>query len=144
MSAPINLLVVGDDENACLFLAKMLAGRDWQIDTAWRASRALQLARRKLYDAVVFNYAAAESEHGADVCRQIRQLQPHAREVFLAGDPRIGAVYRAVEAGAERVLPKPVEPTELIKVLDEQLAAAGRQWPQPRAEKQPSAPTAFT
>ncbi len=124
MSMQINLLVVGDDENACIHLAKVLSAKEWQIDTAWDASRAMQLARRKLYDAVVFNYRASEAEQGAEICRQIRRLQPHAREVYLAGSPRIDTVYHAVEAGAERVLPKPVDPEELIKVIEEQLSAA--------------------
>ena len=87
----------------------------------WRKSKALELARSKRYDAVVFDYRKPGLD-GADVCRRIREAQPDAREVFVTGTPSIDTVFRAVEAGAERVLAKPVDPTELVHVLEEQLA----------------------
>ena len=58
---------------------------------------------------------------GANVCRHIRESQPRARNVFMTGTPNIDTVYQAVEAGADRVLAKPIDPTELVYVLEEQL-----------------------
>jgi DNA-binding NarL/FixJ family response regulator len=58
---------------------------------------------------------------GANVCRRIRESQPRARNVFMTGTPNIATVYQAVEAGADRVLAKPIDPTELVHVLEEQL-----------------------
>ena len=116
----INILVVGDDEETCLYLSKILSARDWQTDIAWIGSKALELARKNAYDAVVFDYRKPGHD-GAEVCRRIREYQPGARHVFMTGTTNIETVYLAVEAGADRVLGKPVEPTELVHVLTEQL-----------------------
>jgi DNA-binding response OmpR family regulator len=121
MTTTVNILVVGDDEETCVYLASLLSAKDWQTDRAWVGSKALELARNNAYDAIVFDYRKPGLD-GADVCRRIRETQPSARHVFMTGTPNIDTVYRAVEAGADRVLAKPVEPTELVHVLEEQLA----------------------
>jgi DNA-binding response OmpR family regulator len=124
MTTTINILVVGDDEEACTYLAKMLSAKDWQTDTAWIGSTALELARKNPYDAIVFDYRKPGLD-GADVCRRIRGCQPHARIVCMTGTQDIETVYRAVQAGADRVLAKPVDPTELVRVLEESQAGTG-------------------
>ena len=53
---------------------------------------------------------------------RIQELQPGVREVFLTGYPSIDTVYPAIEAGADHVLAKPVNPAELLQVLEEELA----------------------
>lgn len=121
-STLVNILIVADDEEACVHVANILSARDWRTDTAWVASKALDLARKNAYDAVVFDFRRPGLD-GADLCRRIRETQPNVHQVFLTGTPRIDTVYQAMEAGAERVLAKPVDPTELVQVLEEQLAA---------------------
>ena len=119
MTATINILVVGDDEEACNSLARILSVKDWQTDQAWVGSKALELARNNAYDAVVFDYRKPGLD-GADVCRRVREAQPGARHVFLTGTTNVETVYQAVQAGADRVLAKPVDPTELIHILEGQ------------------------
>ncbi len=121
MSSTINVLIVGDDEQTCDFLTKILSVKDWRTEVAWIGSKALELARNNAYNAVVFDYRKPGLD-GADLCRRIQQAQPIARSVFLTGTTNIDTVYRAVEAGAVRVLAKPVDPAELVQVLEEQLA----------------------
>ncbi len=122
MSAPIKILIVGDDEQACTYLSQMLSVK-WQTDMSWIGSKAVELARKSVYDAVVFDYRKPGLD-GADVCRRIRAAQPAARVVYMTGTQNIDTVYRAVEAGADRVLAKPVDPAELVSVLEEQLTGA--------------------
>jgi two-component system alkaline phosphatase synthesis response regulator PhoP len=122
MATTINILVVGDDEEACTYLAKMLSVKDWQTDIAWVGSKALELARKNAYDAVVFDYRKPGLD-GADVCRRVRESRPEARIVFMTGTQNIDTVYHAVEAGADHVLAKPVEPTDLVRVLEQRPAA---------------------
>ncbi len=114
----IKILVVGDDEEGCTYLANMLSAKHWQSDIAWIGSKALELARKSVYDAIVFDYRRPGHD-GAEVCRRIRGSQPSARHVFMTGTTNIETVYLAVEAGADRVLAKPVDPIELVRVLEE-------------------------
>jgi DNA-binding response OmpR family regulator len=122
MKESINILVVADDEETTTYLSKILSAKDWHADQAWVSSRALELARQNAYDAIVFDYREPGLE-GADICRRMREVQPDAPHVFVTGVQRIDTVYPVVEAGADRVLAKPVEPSELVHVLEERLAA---------------------
>ena len=119
MTATVNILVVGDDEETCVYLAKILSVKDWRTDQAWVGSKALELARSNAYDAVVFDYRRPGLD-GAEVCRRIREAQRGARHVFMTGTTNVETVYQAVQAGADRVLAKPVDPTELIHILEGQ------------------------
>jgi len=84
MAMTTTILIVGDDEETCTFLARILSAKDWRTDQAWVASKALELARSKAYDVVVFDYRQPGLD-GADVCRRIREARPDAREIFVTG-----------------------------------------------------------
>ncbi len=117
----VNILVVDDDEATRFYVAKILSLKNWQVDTAADGPTSLDLVQKQTYDAVVIDYRMPGMD-GAEVCRRIRQIQPKIREVFLTGFPSIDTVYPAIEAGADHVLAKPVDPAELLHVLEEELA----------------------
>jgi CheY-like chemotaxis protein len=123
----VNILVVDDDKNTRVYVAKLLSVKDWQVDTAPDGPAALELVRAKKYDAAVLDYRLP-GMNGAELCKKIREKEPDMPAVFLTGYARIDTVFPAIEAGADRVLAKPVDPAELINVLEEELqsAAAGR------------------
>jgi len=91
------------------------------VDTACDGPTALELVERTKYDAVVLDYRMPNMD-GAETCRRIRQVQPEVRRVFVTGFPTIDTVYLAIGSGADRVLAKPVNPVELVRTLEEELA----------------------
>ena len=68
---------------------------------------------------MIFDYRRPGLD-GAEICRRVRAAQPGARHVFLTGTTDVETVYQAVQAGADRVLSKPVDPMELIHILEGQ------------------------
>jgi two-component system response regulator (stage 0 sporulation protein F) len=122
-SKHVNILVVDDDEATRVYVAKILSLKNWQVDTAEDGLASLDLVQKKAYDVVVLDYRMPGMD-GVELCRRIRQIQPAVREVFLTGFPSIDTVYPAIEAGADHVLAKPVDPAELLQVLEEELARA--------------------
>jgi CheY-like chemotaxis protein len=119
----VNILVVDDDEATRIYVAKILSLRNWRVDLAEDGPTSLGLVQRQAYDVVLLDYRMPGMD-GAELCRRIRELQPGIREVFLTGYPSIDTVYPAMEAGADHVLAKPVDPAELLQVMDEELARA--------------------
>ncbi len=76
-----NILVVDDDKIACIFVMKILSvKKDWQVDVAWKGTMALELVKKKAYDAVVLDYRMPGMD-GAELCRRIREMQPGVRGV---------------------------------------------------------------
>jgi two-component system response regulator HydG len=119
----VSILIVDDDSLTCDYLAQILTAKNWSVDTASNSSAALELAGQKHYDVVVLDYKLPDMD-GAELCRRIKDTQPDTRNVFLTDNPNIGTVFPAMEAGAERVLSKPVNPHELLHAIEEQLATA--------------------
>jgi CheY-like chemotaxis protein len=119
----VNILVVDDDPRICTYVAKFLSGQGWAADTACDGASALELVQRKTYDAVVLDYRMPGMD-GAELCRRVREIQPEVRIIFVTGFPTIDTVFPAVDAGAQRVLAKPVDPDALIRVLEQQLSEA--------------------
>jgi len=120
----INILVVDDDKNTRLYVSKLLSVKNWNVDAAADGPAALALAHKKRYDAVILDYRMP-GMNGIELCRRIEQIQPGVHRVFLTGFTTIDKVFPAIEAGAERVLAKPVDPAELVQVLEEQLMDGG-------------------
>jgi CheY-like chemotaxis protein len=118
-----SILVVDDDPLMRVYMAKILAMRNWQVDSAGDGPSALSLVRHRAYDAAVLDYRLPGT-NGAELYRQIREVQPAIRAVFVTGFPTIDTVYPAMEAGGQRVLSKPVDPKELIRAIDEELSHA--------------------
>ena len=101
-------------------VAKVLSLKGWKVDAASDGESGLALAEKQPYDAVVLDYRMP-GMNGAEVCRRIRELQPGTRPIFLTGFPTIDTVYPAIEGGADRVLAKSADLSELIGVLEEEL-----------------------
>lgn len=117
----INILIVDDDRNTRLYIAKILSGNDWNVDTAPDGAKALAMARKRFYHVVILDYRMP-GMNGAEVCWRIKKIRPEIRGLFLTGFPTINHVFPAMNAGAERVLSKPVNPEELVRAVQEELA----------------------
>jgi CheY-like chemotaxis protein len=120
----VNILVVDDDKNTRTYVAKILSGKNWHVDTAADGQTALSLVKNNSYNAVVLDYCMPGID-GVEVCRRIKEIQPDTREVFLTGYATIHTISLAFEAGADRLLAKPINPQELIHVLEMQMAGSG-------------------
>ncbi len=117
----VTVLVVDDERRTREYLAAILSARGWRVDTACDGPTALEFVHRTKYDVVVLDYRMPDMD-GAETCRRIRQVQPEVRGVFVTGFPTIDTVYPAIASGADRVLAKPVNPAELVRTLEEELA----------------------
>ncbi len=130
----IRVLVVDDEPNISAYVGQVLtrrrsfsaievkrSERELHVDTACDGQSALELVRQNNYDFVVLDYRMP-GMNGGQVCRQIHETQPEAYVVLLTGYPTIDVLNSAIEDGARRLLSKPVNPEELVGVLETQLA----------------------
>lgn len=116
------ILVVDDDRVTRNYVASILTNNKWDVDTAKDGPSALSLVRDHKYDVIVLDFRMPGMD-GAELCRRIRKYQPNVYSVFMTGFTNINTVYPAMAAGGERVLSKPVDPSELIHVIEEQLGS---------------------
>jgi CheY-like chemotaxis protein len=104
------ILVVEDNIDAARMLAVLFSGMGHRVEYAINAIVALDVAHRFLPEFVFLDLKLPDA-HGADVARQLRrnpQLATTRIYAITASDDEADR-KRAMEAGCEAVLVKPVE-----------------------------------
>ncbi len=135
MSTPTpEILIVDDDPVQCRVLEKLLTDHGYSARSTMDSATALELLARNHYDVLVLDYLMPEM-NGVEVFRRARNVQPHVAGVFLTAHTTIDVVFPAIDAGVERVLPKPIDTRELLPVIQALLAAQRSNQPVANAPK---------
>ncbi|MDF2692256.1 MAG: rpfC [Labilithrix sp.] len=128
--ADVTLLVVDDEADARELIAELLTSCQAKVYTAGTVAEAMKVLLAKQPDIVVSDIGMP-GEDGYDLIRKLRAL-PASRggktpAVALTAYARIEDRTKALIAGFNMHVPKPVEPTELLAVLTSLTAMFARE-----------------
>lgn len=112
------VLVVDDDRGVSGLVATILTDHGYAVDVANDGQSALRLIAENPYILAILDYQMPGMD-GVEVFQRARQRQPHLLGIFLTAYANINTVFPAIDAGIERVLPKPPSRRELIPVVEE-------------------------
>ncbi|HEX8834115.1 MAG TPA: PAS domain-containing protein [Abditibacteriaceae bacterium] len=125
----MHVLVVDDEPDARELVRVVLEKCGARVTTASSAEEAFQLVRQEHPDVLVSDIGMPE-EDGYSLMRRVRALPPEAggniRSVALTALARSEDRQRALLAGFQMHLPKPVEPAELVAVVASVAGLTGR------------------
>jgi signal transduction histidine kinase/CheY-like chemotaxis protein len=126
----IHLLVVDDEQDARELLAEMLTSCKARVELAASVDEAIALVQEHRPDIVISDIGMPEQD-GYVLIRKLRALAPSAGgktpAVALTAYTRFEDRTRALVAGFNMHVPKPVEPDELMAVLSSLRMTFGRQ-----------------
>ena len=112
-----SILIVEDHEDAREALRALLELEGHRVDAAGNGSHAIELVRAQPPDIALIDIGLPEVD-GYEVARQIRALAPRCPYLIaLTGYGQPEDVKRALEAGFDAHLLKPVDPDALATVL---------------------------
>ena len=123
--AGATMLVVDDEEDARDLVATVLRGQGAEVLTANSAAAALELIGSRAFAAMVSDIGMPLSD-GHDLMHRVRALGVALPAVALTAYSREEDRRRALDAGFERYLSKPVEPNELIAIVSDLVAESTR------------------
>jgi EAL domain-containing protein (putative c-di-GMP-specific phosphodiesterase class I) len=125
------VLVVDDDPVLSRVFADVLHDAGFAVEIAADGQRALALLEKVPFDAVITDLTLPGMD-GMVLLRTVRERGLELPVIFVTGKPNLSTAMEAVEFGAFRYLLKPVDPDQLIEVVERavrfhKLAAIKRQ-----------------
>ena len=111
------LLIVDDDEYV-IKVAKRLLGDRWDIETARSAAEAARILKVRSFDAILTDYEMP-GQNGISLLVDVMRNHPHSRRVLFSGTaPEDLSAH--IHAGVVHCfVPKPTSRTELLASLAE-------------------------
>jgi DNA-binding response OmpR family regulator len=112
----VRLLLVEDEPQAALMLAKGLREQSYAVDVAADGEDAVYQAAISDYDAIILDVTLPLLD-GLAVCRQIRQDGLHTPILMLTARDAVEARIAGLDSGADDYLTKPFDLGELLARL---------------------------
>src|SRR5262245_18179969 len=113
-----SLLVVDDDPDICRNLSDILTDLGYRVDTATGGLAALELVRQRPYDVALLDLKMPDMD-GWTLYREIKKLQADTVAIVVSAYASGSITEEALAAGAWHVLPKPVDPDRLLRLVGE-------------------------
>ena len=110
-----SILLVDDDIDICCNLSDILLDLGYRVDSANDGATALEMIRRSHYDVAVLDYKMP-GMNGVTLTQEIRRLRPQMVSLLVTAHSG-STTDEALAAGAWHVLPKPVDPRKLLRLL---------------------------
>ena len=116
------ILLFEDDETLAGLLARVLRTEGYHVDVLDNANDLPTDARLGRYDVVLSDIHLAGDTSGQDVLRRVRASCPTTPVILMTAYADIDGAMSAVGEGAYDYLAKPVEPTDLKRMVGEAIA----------------------
>jgi len=111
-----HILHVDDEPQIRLLMAGSLQEFGYAVRTAGTVAEALQLAEEIRFDVCILDVGLPDGT-GIDLCRRLRKLQPAVLVVYYSGYADHAAWKKALSAGGDAYLTKPISAAELEKAV---------------------------
>ncbi len=114
----ISVLLVDDDPNILETAADVLEDAGFLITKADSAASAKEQIGRKSVDLAILDYSLPDTQ-GNQLAFELRRLCPKLKVILLTGQQSHD--IPPCEASVNRVLTKPVDPPQLVRIINELL-----------------------
>ncbi|HET6884055.1 MAG TPA: response regulator [Pirellulales bacterium] len=117
-NAASRVLVVDDEIDTCANLSDILTDLGYQVDVAYDGLGAIELVKQHAYDVALLDLKMPGMD-GLELYRRIKQLQSGTVAIVVTAYASSNTAGAALAAGAWQVVPKPVDLSKLLGLVDE-------------------------
>jgi two-component system response regulator HydG len=115
-----SILVVDDEPDTCANLQDILADLGYQVDVAHDGQSALELVHKTPYDVALLDLKMPGMD-GLELYRRIKELRAGTVAIIVTAYAASDTAHAVLEAGAWKILSKPVDLSRLLPLVDEAL-----------------------
>ncbi|MGA2573282.1 MAG: response regulator [Candidatus Methanomethylicaceae archaeon] len=115
------ILLIDDDENILSTLKSYLLRIGYAVETAKNGKEALEASANQYFNVAVVDLVLPDIP-GTQLLVRMHSGTPRMRKIILTGHATMDNAIETLNLGADTYLMKPVNPKELLRVIEEQLA----------------------
>ncbi len=114
------ILVIDDDEDILETLHSLLVRKGYDAITANSGAAAIERSEESVINLALIDIVLPDME-GTQLLQKLKPRVPRTRKIIITGHAALDNAIKAVNLGADAYLMKPVNPQELLRIVDEQL-----------------------
>lgn len=119
---PIKRVLIIDDDQAIInSFSKILKKSNYVTDSASTGKEALWKLKDQKYDIALFDLKLPDME-GTELLSRMEKDTKDTVKIMITGFPSLESGIQSLEHGAAAYLVKPVQPQELLTVIEDKLA----------------------
>jgi DNA-binding NtrC family response regulator len=114
------LLVVDDEQDTCANLADIFTDLGYDVDVAYDGFSALEQVKRKTYDIALLDLKMPGMD-GLELFKRIKDISHGTVAIVVTAYATSETARKILDAGAWRIMPKPVDFSALLRQVSEAL-----------------------
>ncbi|MFO7708854.1 MAG: response regulator [Desulfobacterales bacterium] len=114
------LLVVDDEEKVRVYLARLLAHKGYQVETAADGESAFEKITQQDFDVVLLDIIMPGAS-GMEMLPRIKKIKPKVQVIMLTGNASVTIGVESIKLGAFDYLLKPIDLERLHECLSDAL-----------------------
>ena len=136
------ILVIEDDLTFSRILEGFLTKQGFSVTVCHKGHDGLQTLKTKAFDLVLLDYRLPDTT-GMDVLTEIKKHSPHTQVIIMTSFSDIRTAVKAMKMGAYEYITKPVNPDELLMLLQQALKKENAPTPSVTIQPKSTAPKQF-
>jgi len=120
MSESARILVIDDEEAIRKTISMTLQHAGYSVDTAENGREAVRKSEGSFYNLALIDVRLPDME-GTELLTKLKDTTPRMVKIILTGFPGLENAVTAINKGVDAYLIKPVNATELLRVVKEHL-----------------------
>lgn len=114
------ILAIDDDKSVLGTYTRILKRPDFQIDIAETGKEALDMASKHKYDLAIIDVKLPDMD-GIELLSLMSGKMDETIKIMITGFPSVEMGVKALDEGADAYLVKPIDPKELVALVEEKL-----------------------
>ena len=123
--ASAHLLIIDDDPDICMLLARFLGKHGYQVDTAQRGATAKELLRKNRYQLVLCDHRLPDTD-SEEMLMHIKSVSRETEVIIITGYSDVRTAVNLMRKGAFDYVGKPLYPDEILMRIKEVFSSGPR------------------
>jgi len=115
-----SILLIDDDQSLCTLLTMSLKDAGYLVTSTTEGNEALNLIGKEIFDIIITDLQI-DDVSGFDIIKKIKSTLRNTEVIMITGHGSVENAVEAMKQGAFNYITKPVDPDELILVIQKAL-----------------------